>query len=112
MENSDGFLKVEKIQRTKILPLRWIGNYIFHPLSMFFFNIAIRENEDNVDKDLLTPSPKRALLAWKLYNWLDYPYEWWGTYYELDLKHLKIDAVLDKLGSDYDEDGIPYWEKE
>ena len=28
MADSDGFLKSKKIQRTKILPLRWIGNYL------------------------------------------------------------------------------------
>lgn len=27
------------------------------------------------------------------------------------INKLKIDAVLDRLGSDYDADGIPYWDK-
>ena len=44
------------------------------------------------------------------------PYRKWGTYYSLELDELiaglKDDPVLDMLGSDYDEDGVPYWENE
>ena len=44
------------------------------------------------------------------------PYRRWGTYYSLELDELiaglKDDPVLDMLGSDYDEDGVPYWENE
>ena len=43
------------------------------------------------------------------------PYRRWGTYYSLELDQLieglKDDPVLDMLGSDYDEDGVAYWEK-
>lgn len=63
------------------------------------------------------------------------PYKKWGTTYEVDMDawrksiwgegidpdaidklrdamdKLRSDEVLDKLGSDYDEDGVAYWEK-
>jgi hypothetical protein len=44
------------------------------------------------------------------------PYRKWGTFYTIDLDAWKIDAetqeLLSRLGSDYDEDGVPYWENE
>ena len=43
------------------------------------------------------------------------PYKRWGTYYSLELDQLiaglKDDPVVEMLGSDYDEDGVAYWEK-
>lgn len=36
----------------------------------------------------------------------------WGTTYEFDIEKFKQNKeLLDRLGSDYDENGIPYWEK-
>jgi hypothetical protein len=31
--------------RTNILPLRWLANYVFHPISMWFFNTALKAND-------------------------------------------------------------------
>jgi hypothetical protein len=46
-----------------------------------------------------------------MWEWTNAVYKKWGTYYTLILDELKNDPILDKLGSDYDENGIPYWEK-
>lgn len=103
MDDSDGFLKTTKIQRTKILPLRWIGNGLG--------SIATNSLVKAVDLDEQGNFGYRFKFHAKVWKYLNKPYEWWGTYYVLDLDSLKTDPVLDKLGSDYDEDGIPYWEK-
>jgi hypothetical protein len=51
----------------------------------------------------------------KMWIILNKPYMWWGTYYTIDMdaiiKELEKDPVLDYLGSDHDEHGIPYWDK-
>jgi hypothetical protein len=53
----------------------------------------------------------------KMYRILNKPYEWWGTYYTIDMASWKKE--LDQIGidmsdsgwDDYDENGIPYWDK-
>lgn len=94
--------------RTNVLPLRWLANYIFHPISMLFFKLSLKWNEDNWDSDLLTESTAKSIYAWKIYNFMNYPYEWWGTVYVFNTEN------LDDLGGsgwdDYDENGIPYWD--
>lgn len=79
MADSDGFLnKITKYQRTKILPLRWIGNgcsYIATRSLVKAFNLQ----EDNN----LGYRFKFHSKVWKYFN---KPYTWWGTYYEMDLK--------------------------
>lgn len=53
----------------------------------------------------------------KMYIILNKPYEWWGTYYSIDMDAWKkeLDQMkLDMSGdgwNDYDEDGVPYWDK-
>jgi hypothetical protein len=94
--------------RTNILPLRWIANYIFHPLSMFFFNIGLRAN-DRIEWDHQYTAWNKIVeyITFKLYSFFDYPYKWWGTYYKWE-----FDYDLSGDGwNDYDSDGIPYWEK-
>lgn len=94
---------------TNVLPLRWLANYIFHPISMVFFRSSINLNEDNLDVDLLEKSSNSALFMWKLYNFFDKPYSKWGTYYEMDPEVMA--AFKQEVGewSDYDEYGSPYW---
>ena len=98
------------LYRTNVLPLRWLANYIFHPISMIFFRTALNANQ-KIEYDY----PKATLLdelkekiGFKIYNFLDKPYTWWGTAYTLD-KNLLSDTT--GLGwDDYDENGIPYWD--
>jgi len=53
----------------------------------------------------------------KMYVLLNKPYEKWGTYYTVDMDAWKkeLDKMkIDMSGpgwDDYDEDGVPYWEK-
>jgi hypothetical protein len=104
-DDSDGFLRMsQKIQKTKILPLRWIGN-LCGEISATSLVKALDLQED----DYLG---YRFTFHCKVWHYLNKPYEKWGTYYMVDLDYLKNDPVLEKLGSDYDEDGVPYWENE
>ena len=95
--------------KTNILPLRWIADYIFHPLSMFFFRIGLRMN-DRIEWDYQYKWYNRAIewFGWNFYKIFDKPYTKWGTYYRFK------DGFLGDLGGsgwdDYDENGIPYWD--
>jgi hypothetical protein len=106
MADSDGFLKSKKIQRTKILPLRWIGNYLG--------GIAGNSLVKAFDLDENGDFGYRFKFHSKVWHYLNKPYEWWGTYYLVDTKawldQIKTD-VSGKNWDDYDEDGIAYWEK-
>jgi hypothetical protein len=102
MERKYGYLKMKKIQKTNIIPLRWIGN-IFGELASNHLLKAVYMDEDG---DFNWRYSYHAKM-WKI---LDKPYQWWGTYYELNIQGLKDD--LDGAGwDDYDEFGKAYWDK-
>lgn len=97
--------------RTNIYPLRWIANYLFHPISMFFFRIGLRANHQIYDSNegysILDEIKEK--FGFKLYNLLNRPYDQWGTIYKFEMpEDFKLN---DGLGwDDYDENGIPYWD--
>lgn len=92
-----------KIQRTKILPLRWIGNIS----GEFAGNHLLKAVYLDEDGDFNWRYTYHA----KMYKILNKPYEIWGTYYMLDIEAMKKD--LEGSGwDDYDENGIPYWDKD
>jgi hypothetical protein len=110
MDDSDGFLKMsQKINRTKILPLRWFGNF----LGGYACNHLIKaiDLDESLDSNLSFRYKYHA----KMWKYLNKPYEWWGTYYLVDtsswLDQIKKD-VSGQNWDDYDEDGIAYWEKD
>jgi hypothetical protein len=77
MENSDGFLSNSKtIQRTRIVPLRWIGNLCGEFSTS---NLLMAMHYDDHD-DHGFAFRYRAIM-WKIFN---KPYMWWGTYYLVD----------------------------
>lgn len=96
-----------KKHRTRILPLRWVANALNRPATYCLIK-AVNMDED----EEYGWRYKMYGMGWK---YLNAPYERWGTYYTIDMdgwrEKLTKDEVLDRLGSDYDEDGIPYWEK-
>ena len=97
--------------KTNILPLRWLANYVFHPISMWFFRMGLRAN-DRYTYEWDTYKFRHFLMetiGFKMYKVLDKPYSAWGTTYVLNMP---IDFKLDDgLGwDDYDERGIPYWD--
>lgn len=98
--------------RTKIVPLRWLADYVFHPISMWFFNIGLKAN-DKFEYDFTDTTYFDYLkekIGFKMYAFLNHPYDWWGTIYKMDLSGLNLD-LDDGLGwNDYDSDGIPYWD--
>ena len=78
MEKSDGYLKkTTKINKTKILPLRWIGN----ACSGIAINSLVKAL--NLDED--GNHGYRFKFHSKVWKYFNKPYEWWGTYYEIDL---------------------------
>ena len=96
--------------RTRILPLRYLANYVFHPISMFFFRIGLRYN-DKIEwyRDYRWNNRLAEAFGFKLYKLFNYPYEWWGTIYKMDLSGLDLDMSGEEW-DDYDENGIPYWD--
>jgi hypothetical protein len=79
MESSDGFLKMSnKINRTKILPLRWFGNACS--------DIATRSLLKAFDLDEQGNYGYRFKFHSKVWITFNKPYERWGTYYTVDMK--------------------------
>lgn len=83
MEDYDGFpWKPQKIQRTRILPLRWIGN-LSGSIATNHLLKAVYLDEDG-DNGL---AYKYHAKMWK---YLNKPYELWGTYYAIEMVSNKI----------------------
>ena len=112
MARKCGYLKMinhsTKTQRTKILPLRWIGNMC----GEFAGNHIVKCVNMDEDEEYGWRYKYHAFM-WK---YLNKPYEWWGTYYMIDmdawkksLDKIKID-MSDSGWDDYDEFGKAYWE--
>jgi hypothetical protein len=77
MEDSDGFLRMsQKIQRTKILPLRWFGNACS--------DIATRSLLKAFDLDEQSNYGYRFKFHSKVWITFNKAYERWGTYYTID----------------------------
>ena len=101
-------MKTTKIQKTKILPLRWIGNFC----GEYAGNHLIKAID--LDEELDSNLGFRYKYHAKMWVILNKPYERWGTYYLVDsswLDQIRTD-MSGQNWDDYDEDGIAYWEKE
>lgn len=99
--------------KTNIIPLRWFANACEAMASPLLVR-SVYLIEEGLDDSL------RYRVYSYLSNKLYKPYFKWGTYYTVDnmkeiMEELENDPehqeLLKSLGSDYDEDGIPYWEK-
>lgn len=111
MARSDGFHLIPT-HKTNNLILRWSANYFFHKVSMFFFRIGIKANEQIYEsgQGYTIWDEIKEVVGSKLYKLFDIPYSKWGTTYKMDLSALNLDFD-DGLGwDDYDEFGIPYWD--
>ena len=116
MARKCGYLKMlnhsRKIQRTKIWPLRWIGNF----LGGYAGNHLVKAID--LDEELDSNLGFRYKYHAKMWVVLNKPYEWWGTYYTIDIDKWKneIDQMRidmsDEGWDDYDAFGKAYWEKE
>ena len=84
MENSDGFLKSKKVQKTKILPLRWIGNLCGEFASNSLVRAFDLQDQDNFGY--------RFKFHSKVWKYLNKPYELWGTYYWVDTSGWSSDS--------------------
>lgn len=74
---------VTPIERTNILPLRWFGNFCnIYPAS-FAMNKALW-HEDYADYHNKDDISRRGKLWWRLYTFLNTPYDKWGTTYKVE----------------------------
>jgi hypothetical protein len=112
MEDYDGFpWRSTKVERTKILPLRWISNWLGSIATDHLVKGVYLDEDNNYGW--------RYKYHAKMWKYLNKPYEKWGTYYSIDMKALKRawdqdpehQELMRRL-TDYNEDGIPYWDKE
>ncbi len=115
MERKSGYPKMNNlttIQKTRILPLRWIGNF----LGGYAGNHLVKAID--LDESLDSNLGFRYKYHAKCWKYLNKPYEWWGTYYIVDTDKWKseIDQMrIDMSGEgwdDYDEFGKAYWDKD
>ncbi len=92
------FLDNSIVEHNSKPPLRWIANWAGSIASKNMLELSYMEDE-GLDKGF----------RYKYYGWLwdtFWPiYQKYGTYYKLDMD------MSDKSWDDYDENGIPYWEK-
>ena len=115
MERKCGYLKMNhstKIQKTKILPLRWMGNFC----GEYAGNHLVKAID--LDEELDSNLGFRYKYHAKMWVILNKPYERWGTYYIIDtdkwkneIDQMRID-MSDEGWDDYDAFGKAYWEKE
>jgi hypothetical protein len=92
-----------KIEKTRIWPLRVIGNF----LGGYAGNHLVKCFDYDEDGKYGFAYKYHA----KMWKYLNKPYEWWGTYYQLDIEGMKKD--LEGSGwDDYDEFGKAYWDKD
>jgi hypothetical protein len=100
--------------KTKVLPLRWLADYVFHPISMFFFRIGLRAN-DKFEYDFSSVTffdYIKEKVGFNLYKFFGYVYEKWGTEYvfEPGVRNKIMADIMNSGWDDYDERGIPYWD--
>jgi hypothetical protein len=78
MAKSDGYLrKTTKHQRTRILPLRWIGNLCGEIAGNSVVKAFDLQDQENFGY--------RFKFHSKVWYYLNKPYDRWGTYYEINL---------------------------
>ena len=91
-----------KVETTKIVPLRWIGN-LCNSISTNHLTKAV----DLDEQEKFGLRYKYHIKMWQIF---DIPYVKWGTYYILDMENWK-EELKGSEWDDYDANGIPYWEK-
>jgi hypothetical protein len=103
--------------KTNILPFRWFINGVVHRLSYWFFMRGLKINykyEDIWDKAPAFKPPFldniKLKLYFKIYHYLDKPYMRWGTTYVMSTEFQSLVNMEGAEWSDYDEDGVPYWD--
>ena len=69
-----------KIERTKVWPLRWIGNFLGGYAGDHL--VKAIDLDESLDSNLGFRYKYHA----KMWKYLNKPYELWGTYYEVDIE--------------------------
>jgi len=78
MADYDGFpWRSEKIEKTKILPLRWISNWLSYVATEHLIKAITLGEADNYGF--------KHRYHTKMWTYLYRPYQRWGTSYKIDL---------------------------
>jgi hypothetical protein len=86
MDDLDGFLRMsQKINRTRILPLRWIGNIC----GAYAGNHLVKCFDYDEDGKNGLAYKYHA----KMWKYLNKPYEKWGTYYTINTEKWDQDEL-------------------
>ena len=99
-----------KHQKTKIWPLRWLGNLCCTIATNHLVKAVNLDEDDN-----LGFCYKYHAKIWVIFN---KPYERWGTVYTIDIEAWKkeLDEIKLEISGDgwddYDEFGKAYWDKD
>ena len=101
----------KKIERTRILPLRWFANACGSIGSTMLMKAVDLDEDSNYGI--------RYRIYGNLWTWFNKPYELWGTYYSLDVKSwiAELDSLMEdmdpedadlheKLGDEFDKQGL------
>jgi hypothetical protein len=72
-----------KIEKTKIIPLRWIGNFLGDLAADHLIKSVYMDEDGDFNW--------RYTYHAKMWVILNKPYEWWGTYYIIDIKKWEKD---------------------
>lgn len=119
MEELGGF-KSTPIHKTNNLLLRWFANNISNPVSHHFLSLGLGiyfRDEDGIAP--MTPALKRRMNFYiKIEKITGIPYRKWGTTYLLNMDEFKKiweedpdHQELMKRLTDYNENGVAYWEE-
>ena len=68
-------MQFKKIEKTKILPLRWFANQLSYPATSSLVKAFNLQEQGNIGY--------RFKFYTKVWYYFNKPYEKWGTYYEL-----------------------------
>jgi hypothetical protein len=80
-----GFLKFSnKIHKTRILPLRWIGNGCSYIATNSLVKAFGLQEDDNLGY--------RFKFHSKVWHYFNKPYTWWGSYYTVDTSGWSSDS--------------------
>lgn len=83
MERRFGKKMITKHQKTKIFPLRFIGNICGGFAGNHLFKAMCMDEDQDYGW--------RYGYHGKMWKYLNKPYEWWGTYYMIDTENWEKD---------------------
>ena len=72
-------------------PLRWIVDFIVHPFAHYFFSKGLKISFKYENKEMPSSAYKRMNMYYRIYSFINKPYDKWGTTYCYRPEHSFID---------------------